>query len=243
MAAAALIGNIGEFNSDKEERKNYQKRLEIWMIINKIENDNKVNVILALSGAGVFELFMSLVTPDDVAGISYSDLANQLEEYYKPKQSVVGKIYTFCSRNQQEKESVTDFILALKKLRINCEFGDSLKTTLRDRLLIGVRSLSIKTRLFSLALTTDLSCGKACSEAQAMELAHNETKSCQSTLVVTQNSKLKEYLNVNTHKGLYQHQRLTYGISTAPSIFQIVMDQVLSGLGHVTCYLDDIMIA
>jgi len=36
MAAVALIGNIGEFNSDKEERKNYQKRLEIWMNINKI---------------------------------------------------------------------------------------------------------------------------------------------------------------------------------------------------------------
>jgi len=48
MAAAALIGNIGDFNSDKEEWKNYQKRLEIWMNINKIENDYKVNVFLAL---------------------------------------------------------------------------------------------------------------------------------------------------------------------------------------------------
>ena len=157
------------------------------MNINKIENDNKVNVFLALIDASAFELLVSLVTPDDVAGKSYNDLTKLLEDYYKPKHSVVGERYTFSSCNQQENESVTDFILALKKLSINFEFGDSLKNTLRDRLLIGVQSPAIKTRLFSLTTTTDLTWDKACSEAQAMELAHNETKSCQSTPVVTQN--------------------------------------------------------
>jgi len=44
MAAVSLIVNIGDFNSNKEERKNYQKRLEIWMNINKIENNHKVNI-------------------------------------------------------------------------------------------------------------------------------------------------------------------------------------------------------
>ena len=155
------------------------------MNINKIENDNKV--FLALIDASAFELLVSLVTPDDVAGKSYNDLTKLLEDYYKPKHSVVGERYTFGSRNQQENESITDFILALKKLSINFEFGDSLKNTLRDRLLIVVQSPAIKTRLFSLTTTTDLTWDKACSEAQAMELAHNETKSCQSTLVVTQN--------------------------------------------------------
>ncbi|KAK2145951.1 hypothetical protein LSH36_644g00000 [Paralvinella palmiformis] len=129
------------------------------MNINNIENDNKVNVVLALVGASAIELLVSLVTPDDVAGKSYNDLTKLLENYYKPKHSVVGERYTFGSRNQQENESVTDFILALKKLSINCEFGDSLKNTLMDRLLIGVRSSAIKTRLFSLATTTDLILG------------------------------------------------------------------------------------
>ncbi|KAK2159463.1 hypothetical protein LSH36_152g00042 [Paralvinella palmiformis] len=156
------------------------------MNINKIENDNKVNVFLALIGASAFELLVLLVTPDDVAGKSYNDLTKLLEVYYKPKHSVVGERYIFGSRNQQENESVTDFILTLKKLSVNCEFGDSLKNTLRDRLFIGIRSSAIKTRLFSLATTTDLTWDKACSEAQAMKLAHNETKLCQSTPIVTQ---------------------------------------------------------
>ena len=53
----------------------------------------------------------------------------------------------------------------------------------------------------------------------------------------------KQYLVVNTHQGLYKYNRLSYGVSTAPSIFQRVMDQVLQGIDGVTCYLDDILVA
>ncbi|RUM45435.1 MAG: hypothetical protein DSY80_03320, partial [Desulfocapsa sp.] len=53
----------------------------------------------------------------------------------------------------------------------------------------------------------------------------------------------KELLTINTHQGLYQYQRLAYGVSTAPSLFQSVMDQMLNGLDNVCCFLDDILIS
>ena len=53
----------------------------------------------------------------------------------------------------------------------------------------------------------------------------------------------QKYLTINTYKGVYAHQRLTFGIATAPSIFQAVMDQILRGMANVVCYLDDILIA
>ena len=52
----------------------------------------------------------------------------------------------------------------------------------------------------------------------------------------------KNLLVVNTPKGLYRYIRLPYGVSTAPAIFQSVMDRILQGL-PVACYLDDILIA
>lgn len=52
----------------------------------------------------------------------------------------------------------------------------------------------------------------------------------------------EKYLTVNTHRGLYVYHRLSYGCSSAPSIFQGVMHQILQGLDHVTCFLDDILI-
>ena len=52
----------------------------------------------------------------------------------------------------------------------------------------------------------------------------------------------QELLTINTHKGLYQYVRLPFGISSAPSIFQAVMDQILKGQKNTICYFDDILI-
>ena len=45
----------------------------------------------------------------------------------------------------------------------------------------------------------------------------------------------------NTHKGLYWHNRLPFGIASAPAIFQQTMEKILQGLPCVTVYIDDIL--
>ena len=52
----------------------------------------------------------------------------------------------------------------------------------------------------------------------------------------------KPYTTINTHLGLFQYNRLCFGIASAPAIFQRVMDNLLKGLKHVSGYLDDILI-
>ena len=47
---------------------------------------------------------------------------------------------------------------------------------------------------------------------------------------------------VNTHKGLYRYTRLPYGVSSAPGIFQRLMESVLQGIPNVIVYIDDILI-
>ena len=47
----------------------------------------------------------------------------------------------------------------------------------------------------------------------------------------------------NTHKGLYRHNRLPFGITSAPTIFQQTMEKILQGLPCVTVYIDDILFA
>nr|XP_022901079.1 uncharacterized protein K02A2.6-like [Onthophagus taurus]XP_022901087.1 uncharacterized protein K02A2.6-like [Onthophagus taurus]XP_022901095.1 uncharacterized protein K02A2.6-like [Onthophagus taurus]XP_022901103.1 uncharacterized protein K02A2.6-like [Onthophagus taurus] len=56
------------------------------------------------------------------------------------------------------------------------------------------------------------------------------------------NDSSKELLTINTHLGLFRYNRLTYGISSAPGIFQAVMDTILAGIPKTKCYLDDILI-
>ncbi|XP_054280695.1 uncharacterized protein K02A2.6-like [Macrosteles quadrilineatus] len=47
---------------------------------------------------------------------------------------------------------------------------------------------------------------------------------------------------ISTHKGTYKVNRLSFGIKTAPSIFQKVMEQVLQDLPGVSSYFDDIIV-
>ena len=51
----------------------------------------------------------------------------------------------------------------------------------------------------------------------------------------------KQYVVINTPKGLFRYTRLPYGIS-APGIFQRVMDTILNGIPGVVVYLDDILV-
>ena len=49
----------------------------------------------------------------------------------------------------------------------------------------------------------------------------------------------KQFLTINTSKGLYQYNRL---VASAPAIFQSTMDTILKDIDGVVCYVDDILI-
>ena len=49
----------------------------------------------------------------------------------------------------------------------------------------------------------------------------------------------KQYLTINTHKGLLRYNRLPFGIKTAPSIWHRAMEHKLQGIPKVEVMLDD----
>ena len=51
----------------------------------------------------------------------------------------------------------------------------------------------------------------------------------------------QKLVSKNPYRGLYQYTRLPFGVASASSIFQRIMDTILQGMSHVICSLDDIL--
>ncbi|VDL88496.1 unnamed protein product [Schistocephalus solidus] len=53
----------------------------------------------------------------------------------------------------------------------------------------------------------------------------------------------REFLTINSHRGLFQFTRSSFGDKIAPAIFQQTMDTMLMGAEGVATYLDDIIVS
>ncbi len=52
----------------------------------------------------------------------------------------------------------------------------------------------------------------------------------------------RKYVVINTHHGLFCYNRLQISVSSAPGIFQRVMESILNRISGVVVYLDDILV-
>ncbi|XP_035896952.1 uncharacterized protein K02A2.6-like [Anopheles stephensi] len=61
-------------------------------------------------------------------------------------------------------------------------------------------------------------------------------------LQVEVDEKCRDFLTVNTHRGLFRYNRLPPGVKAAPGAFQQLMDTMVASLAGVAVYLDDIVV-
>lgn len=52
----------------------------------------------------------------------------------------------------------------------------------------------------------------------------------------------KEYLTITTPFGYFRYQKLPFGVCAAPSIFQSVIDRIISGIPMTKTFIDDILV-
>lgn len=80
-------------------------------------------LLLTLCGAETFKTVRALVAPRTPGGVSFEELVSILRTHFDPQPSELYSRYKFQRRDQQQGESISSYVAALKKLAADCNFG------------------------------------------------------------------------------------------------------------------------
>ena len=111
-----------------------------------------MNVFLAVIGPDAFKLLKNLCDPENPNTKTFTRLSRLLQGHFQPTRIVIAKRHKFWTASQEEGESVSEFVVRLKKLVSTRSFGAFLSQALRDRLVSGVHPKMSRTQRHLLSI-------------------------------------------------------------------------------------------
>ena len=170
----------GAFQIDVEN-KNLAVEFELWLEdfeayvkLQKVDAlEDKRQLLLNLGGLDIRRIVKGLpikvaeTHADDEERDVYSPLKTALQTFFKPSVNITAERHVFRLRKQQEGESVTAFVGALRTLASRCEFDKTNVDTIvnciiRDQVIEGLRSSATRKELLAMSsLTLDDAVAKA----------------------------------------------------------------------------------
>ena len=128
------------------------------------------------------------MAPTKPTEVEYKDLVKKVKEHYTPTPSTIVQRFKFYSCNRQTGESITSYVARLRALTEHCEFGDTLDTMLRDRLVCGVNNEQLQRRLLAEPRLTF---------AKAMEISRTFETTTEEARMLQHDARGAEFLAVN----------------------------------------------
>ena len=161
------IGAMGEFNPDNEEFEVYIERLKLFLAANSVHNNKKVAVMLTLLGSHVYSVLRDLCSPESPCDKNFDDLIEVLSNHYAPTRNIIAERFKFNRCRQGPTQSVNEYVAQLKKLANTCKYYTFLDEMLRDKLIEGIRDVTLQRELLK---KDDLTFKSALEIAQQHEL-------------------------------------------------------------------------
>ena len=169
----SYLGNVGEFNKDKEEWQLYVDRLEQFFTANGIAKEKKVPLMLSVIGTETYRLLNDLVFPAKPKTKTFKELVECLEKHFSPPTLKIAERFKLLKRVQREDKTISEYAAILRKLAVTCRYGTFLDDALTQCLVCGLTNPGIQRRLL---LESELSFEKAVQTAEAIHKADQETE-------------------------------------------------------------------
>lgn len=121
------------------------ERLEMAFDIMQTTNENKQKFLLHYICMDSYNVLCDKLAPEKPQTKTYAEIETLLKTHYEPAPLEIVENYKFLLRKQADGEKVADFVVALRRLSIHCNFGAYLETALRNQLVFGLRQQKVQT--------------------------------------------------------------------------------------------------
>lgn len=171
-SSLSLEGNL------KENFRRFKQQFEIYMSATEIaakEDEVKTSTLLHVIGPDAIEIFNTFqwTEPGDNVDdkTKVDKVLAKFEKYCSPKKNVVFERHIFNTRKQGLSEKVDTFVTDLKILARSCEFENLHDSLIRDRIVCGINSDTVRGRLLR---ESELTLQKAIDICRAAETSSSQ---------------------------------------------------------------------
>ena len=150
MASRAVIDEFS-FDQPKDWFLRMEASLQLLEATTEKVIDKKM-YFLATMGAKASTLLADLLSPQSVGdvAVTYDSMKAALMDHLKSQRLEIAERAIFYSSAQNSNETSSEFFSRLKKQAEHCNFGGSLENMLRDRMVLGCRSMEARKRLLQM---------------------------------------------------------------------------------------------
>lgn len=143
----ALIGDLPRFHGEYDDWLVFTERLEQFFEINDVVEEKKKAILITSISDQIYKTLKDLCFPVLPKEKTFNELCELLNKQYTIKTSVIRERYAFYNSKQMPGESIANWFARIKKLSIDCKFGERFDAILLDRFLSGLRPSPIFDRL------------------------------------------------------------------------------------------------
>lgn len=143
----ALFGEIPKFYSAHDDWQVFTERLEQFFEINDVVEEKKRAILLTSISDDVYKTLRDVCHPVLPKNKTFDELCELLNKQFVKKTSVFRERVTFYNAKQMRDETISSWFARIKKLSVDCKFGERFDDILLDRFISGLRSNAILERL------------------------------------------------------------------------------------------------
>ncbi|XP_054708231.1 uncharacterized protein K02A2.6-like [Uloborus diversus] len=194
MSKLGLIGTLHEFEAEHDDINLYVEQLEHFFLANDVVEDKKVSVFISVIGIKTYKVLRNLLLPKSPGDCKYHELTSILKQHFKPSPILIAERFRFHRRNQLTGESVSRYLVELRRLASTCDFGSFLDEALRDRFVCGLCNENIQKRLLA---KKNLKLSDAVETAVAIEIAESDAANMKTFTPAVNKVRKTEHVNAN----------------------------------------------